>query len=377
MPCVFLCAAAFALGRHTGTGNATDHAAAQTALMEGTQKLWTPKILPIYKDEPLAKDIIRRFDLYLMNGATFDQGAAKLRNVGQWLAPEFIYETVGFPSSKGLAGWCLSGEESHFRTAFPTSAFSQMLFFGDETHATTTSYGDTYWKEDLFGIPPLKEWTYFRVLDFYLIRKTGPGTGLVHWNFMMIDFADLFRRVGRPVLPPAPLPEGLVLSAAANDGVPAPLSVMVAGRDSTQPRAAAEGALVDGWAGNDDSRWWHKNLTFYGPGGIGLARGSSEYEKHVLGPYRAAFTNRSCEAEMLFCEGNYCAAFGTLRGIHVGTWVGQPASYREVGIRFGMHWRIDGDRIQEGWAIFDFPGFLQQLGRDFFALARESPQLAQ
>jgi len=376
-----LCLSAFAAGRFSATPAPAapflppPPSTASTEVLAGdtvdTWKLWTPRMLPIYRSEPLAKNIIRRFDLYLMNGATFDTGDFKARNVGQWLAPEFIYDTVGFPDSRTLRGWALSGEEQLYRRSFPTTGFSQMLFFGDDTHATTTTYGNAHWVHDLFGIPAPKEWTYFRVTDFYRIRKTGPGEGLVHYNFMMIDFADLFRRVGRPVLPPAALPEGLVLTAATNDGVPAPLSVVVAHRDSVAPRAAAVGALSEGWAGESTSaKWWHNDLTFYGPGGIGVARGTEEYQTHVLEPYRAAFTNRTVRTDMLFCEGNYCAAFGVLWGQHTGTWLGQHASHRMIGVRFAMHWRVVNGLIQEGWAIFDIPGFFSQLGLDFFALAR-------
>eukprot|EP00443_Scrippsiella_acuminata_P019123 CAMPEP_0115256624 /NCGR_PEP_ID=MMETSP0270-20121206/46346_1 /TAXON_ID=71861 /ORGANISM="Scrippsiella trochoidea, Strain CCMP3099" /LENGTH=77 /DNA_ID=CAMNT_0002672291 /DNA_START=27 /DNA_END=256 /DNA_ORIENTATION=+ len=76
--------------------------------------------------------------------------------------------------------------------------------------ATTTSYGNVFWSKALFGVPAAKKWVYFRVTDFYAARKTGPARGQLYYNFMMIDFADLLRRVGRPVLPKAALPEGLV-----------------------------------------------------------------------------------------------------------------------------------------------------------------------
>ena len=44
---------------------------------------------------------------------------------------------------------------------------------------------------------------------------------------MMIDWADVMRQIGQPVLLPSVLPEGLVLPPSANDGVPAPLSAIV------------------------------------------------------------------------------------------------------------------------------------------------------
>jgi len=368
----------FGLGYMSGTSQEhldVAHAVHGAALPQVSPQapLWHPILPPIFQNEPVAKGTIRRFDAYLMQQAAFDQPETKARNVAQWLAPEFIYETVGFATSHGLRHWCLNGEESQFRTAFPVSGFSQMLFFGDELHATTTSYGNLFWAKPFLGIHAPKAWTYFRVTDFYAIRKTADGTSKVLYNFMMIDFADLLRRIGRPVLPKAPLPEGLVLSAATNDGVPAPLSVVAKKRNSTAAHKAAAGALADGWAGNsEDAKWWHQNMTFYGPGGIGLASNANEFQQHVLGPFRQAFADRTCDAQMLFCEGNYCGAFGTLQGRHTGTWVGQAASNRTVTLRFAMHFRVVDNLIMEGWAIFDFPGMFAQLGKDFFAAARSA-----
>eukprot|EP00928_Gymnodinium_smaydae_P027919 TRINITY_DN21436_c0_g4_i1.p1 TRINITY_DN21436_c0_g4~~TRINITY_DN21436_c0_g4_i1.p1 ORF type:complete len:441 (+),score=49.88 TRINITY_DN21436_c0_g4_i1:57-1325(+) len=378
--CAALCVSSFALGRLGAAPtaiNGSDGEASESTDALATSAasgLWQPTILPIFRSEPLAKTLIRRFDLYLMNQATFDEGERKLKNVGQWLAPEFLYETVGFPRTTSLAEWCLGGEERLYRRSFPTTSFTQMLFFGDDDYVTTTSYGNAHWMKDLFGIPPSGDWTYFRVTDFYSVRKTGPKTGYVNYNFMMIDFADLFRRAGRPVLPPAPLPEGLVLPAAVNDGVPAPLSVVAAGQDSAAARIVATKALHNDWvADTTGDGLWRTDLTFYGPGGIGVARGTEEYEKHVLRPYRSAFANRSCDTKMFVCEGNYCGAYGVLYGNHVGTWVGLKESHKRVGLRFAMHWRVVDKRVQEGWAIFDFPGLFEQLGLDFFARARVAP----
>jgi len=377
---MLLCMFFFALGRYSlpkrDATPASEAAAGIGSSNEtsnnGTFHLWTTKLLPIYRHEPLAKNVIRLFDDYLMHGATFDNGDAKLRNVGQWLAQDFKYDTVGFPGSDTLEGWCLGGEEKEYRRAFPTSGFTQMLFFGDDEHATTTSYGVALWNASLFGIPePENRWTYFRVIDFYHLRKYSDTHGLVDYNFMMMDFADLFRRVGRPVLPPATLPEGLVCPPAANDGVPAPFSVMVAGRDSASAKKAAKGAMEDVWLGDSlPEKWWHSDLTFYGPGGIGTARGAKQFYEHVIQPYHAAFANRSLESKMLFCEANYCGAFGVLHGRHVGTWVGQAASYATLGVRYSMHFRIVDGKIKEGWAIFDFPGLFEQLGLNFWAIAR-------
>jgi len=377
---LFALVASFTAGRYSANDvhQAGWEAVPATSLNVGAGKplqLWEPQLSPAFNAEPIAKNAVRRFDAYLMQMAAFADPQTKLANVEQWLAPDFEYETVGFPTSKTPAGWCVSGEEQEFRTTFNMSVFSQMLFFGSNDMATTTSYGNVFWSQPLFGVPAPQKWVYFRVTDFYSARKISPTSGQLYYNFMMIDFADLLRRVGRPVLPKAALPEGLVLTSEANDGVPAPLSVVAREQDNITAQRVSLAALTEDWAGSGpvETKMWASNLTFYGPGGIGTARGAAQYRKHVLEPFRAAFADRKVDTKIFGCEGNYCGAFGELKGRHVGPWLGLEATGKPVSIRFAFHWHVTGGRVQEGWAIFDLPGLFKQVGVDFFAKATFAP----
>jgi len=341
------------------------------------EHLWNQHLRPEYAHEPLAKKSVRFFDRYLMARAGLDSPATFQANTDRVLSPDVAFESVawgpgGMPlKTVGRDAWTHSGEEKQFRTAFGnTELFTQMLFFGDNEHATTTSYGTLFWGGELFGMQPPKKWIELRVCDFYRVKPDPAGIygGLILYNFMMIDWADVMYRADRPVLPPAALQEGLVLPPAANDGVPAPYSILAAGRNVAEARAVTEEILTD-WVDLGAARSWHPNMTFYGPRGLGLAKGVVEFREHILKPFQAAFANRSLEKEIFTCEGNYCAAMGHIRGIHVASWLGLPKSSKQVRIRFGMHWRIMQGQAVEGWAIFDVPGFFRQLGFDFFASA--------
>jgi len=344
--------------------------------------LWDSRPRPEYASEPLAKATIRYFDQYLLARAGLDDRASFEANVDRALAPDIDFESVGWGPggsslwTHGRDKWTESGEERQFRAAFGSSElFTQMLFFGDNVSATTTSYGTLHWSGELLGMPPPKRWIEMRVCDFYRVAldRDGFSGGLITYNFMMIDWPDLAHRAGYTALPPAPagLEDGLVLPPSTNDGVPAPFSILARGRDAAAARRVAEGCLLSDWVdvGGDVDRWWHSDLTFYGPRGVGLARGARDYRSHVLEPFRTAFANRTLDTEVSTCEGNYCAAMGRIEGHHVGSWLGLPASHKRVQVRFGMHWRIVGERAQEGWAIFDVPGLYHQLGLDFFASA--------
>jgi predicted ester cyclase len=298
--------------------------------------------------------------------------------VAQYLAPDLLYESVGFGTWKTPTGWS-RGEETKYGAAFPETVFTQMLFFGDHRVATTTTYGRAFWSGDFLGVKAPKQWVTLRITDFYSIREEELGWGRVSYNFMMIDWADAFRQVGRRMLPKADLEEGLVLPPSANDGVPAPLSVLVQaeGRDPKVARRVSEAALVQDWSGEveDLAKSWHSEFHYWGPGGIGLAQNTTAYRDHVLLPFRAAFAGRRVAIELSACEGNYCAFFGRMHGEGVGDWLGLPTRGRKVALRFAMHFRVVGDKVAEGWTIFDFPGLFEQLGMDFFALAADGGRL--
>lgn len=335
-------------------------------------RIWDPDLRLEFRTEPLAKSVIRKFDGYNMARGGRDDAATFRANVAQYMAPDLLYESVGFGTWTTPAGWS-RGEEHNYGMAFPETIFTQMLFFGDQKVATTTTYGSALWGGDLLGMKAPHQWVTLRITDFYGIREEAPGFGRISYNFMMIDWADVFRQVGRRMLPKAPLEEGIVLPPTANDGVPAPLSVVVQaqGRDPRAARAVAEAALQEDWgrAGSPAAPSWHKTLTYFGPGGIGLARGILDYTEHVLGPFQAAFADRKAIVELSACEGNYCGLFGRLHGHGVKEWLGLPVVGRNVSFRYAMHYRVVGDKVQEGWAIFDFPGLFAELGLDFYALA--------
>jgi predicted ester cyclase len=323
--------------------------------------------------EPLAKSVIRKFDAYNMARGGRDDALTFRANVERYMRPDLVYESVGFGNWKTPAGWA-RGEEHNYGMAFPETVFTQMLFFGDKSVSTTTTYGRALWMGDVLGIPASRTWVTLRITDFYLIREESPGWGRIIYNFMMIDWADLMRQVGRPLLAPATLPEGLVLPPAANDGVPAPLSAIVQaeGRDEIVANATAEAALQE-WVSEDvQAGSWHEDLIFYGPAGIGLAQGRKEYEEHVLKPFRAAFPNRTMTTRLSACEGNYCAAFGEFHVHGVAPWLGIPTTGKKVSIRFALHWRTVDDKAKEGWAIFDIPGLFAQLGLDFWTMAAQT-----
>lgn len=129
-----------------------------------------------------------------------------------------------------------------------------------------------------------------RICDFY--RMDGSR---IAYNWMMLDVADFMRSSGRRVLPhSAALPDdGTFLPPRAMDGVPAPLSAYVGGLPASastkEARRVAHALLVAEWGYHDpngadmhSAGLWHEHdMVFYGPSGVGLAKGYEQYRRHV------------------------------------------------------------------------------------------------
>jgi len=341
-------------------------------------RIWDPDLRVEFSTEPEAKSVIRKFDGYNMARGGRDDAITFDANVDLYMAPDIVYESVGFGNWKTPHGWA-KGEEHNYGMTFPETVFTQMLFFGDDRVATTTTYGKALWKRDFFGVKAPNEWVTLRITDFYDIPADTTGRNRIRYNFMMIDWADVLRQIGRPVLLPSALPDGLVLPPSVNDGVPAPLSAVLQaeGRDAKAAKEVVMKAWRSDWEGDGPAaEHWHEQMTFYGPAGIGLAQGVETYDEQVLAPFRAAFGKRRVEELYSCCEGNYCALLGLVRATGVDSWLGLPSAGKEVSIRIAYHWRVVDSKVQEGWAIIDYPGLFEQLGLNFWEMAAEGKSLS-
>ncbi len=68
--------------------------------------------------------------------------------------------------------------------------------------------------------------------------------------------------------------------------------------------------------------------------------------------------------EMLVAEGNKVTAYYTMTGTHTGTFMGIPATEREIRVPgIGIYEVRDG-KIQESWGVRDTFVLLRQLGAD-------------
>ena len=119
------------------------------------------------------------------------------------------------------------------------------------------------------------------------------------------------------------------------DGVPAPISRISYMEDAVAAKKIVTEVLHHDLLGEDGtaSAFWTEDMTWYGPVGLGLATSKREYEAVFLAAIRGGLSSRHLQLDVLTCEGTYCGAHGYLHGRNTGTFLGEPASNKEVRLR--------------------------------------------
>jgi len=322
---------------------------------------------------PQAKLVFQGMDVMFHNGAPWDDFALWSRSMTPFFEDSFVYDFVyPFPKTHGLRQW-FNGEHTAYNKAFGGYNSSVMMSVANRSALTSAAYHLARWSEAFAGVsaPVSKPVVRIRDWNLYAIHENR-----ISYNWCMVDIVDIVQQGGYHVLPPAPLPEdGLFPPPNSMDGIPAPNSNFV-NISHTKEAAKVFGRMIqeDFVAHEAMAMSWSAHMVWYGPAGIGTARGRSEYIHHVLGMMRESFSAPMLHWDGLVCEGLYCGAHFHLKVNHTGCWLGLPATGRIARLRFGMHARLSlepsGYLVQEAWVQLDIPAAFSQLGVDLLSRAR-------
>ncbi len=121
--------------------------------------------------------------------------------------------------------------------------------------------------------------------------------------------------------------------------------------------------------------FWHDDMVWHGPWGIGSAYGMEAFYKHAQGPSVRAFPNRrgALPKHCFIAEGMLSAQTGW--PALVGTFDGEPfRGIQPTGKRIGQNvmdfYVRDGNRLAENWVLIDLVRFAQDCGVDLMASIR-------
>jgi predicted ester cyclase len=219
---------------------------------------------------------------------------------------------------------------------------------------------------DLFGVratgrPAWLRWGRFDRID----------AGAAIETYLMFDLPALMiagkqwplgPSLGVEILPPPPATGDGVFRADDPEGSARSLALveaMIAGLMSYDGRSLSSMGM---------RRFWTPDFFWYGPGGIGTARGHADYERAHQGPFLAAFPDRrGGNHKCRIADATYIASTGwpSIRATHSGgNWLGLASTGKPVGMRVMDFWRREGDHLAENWVFIDLLDLGLQLGID-------------
>jgi len=226
-----------------------------------------------------------------------------------------------------------------------------------------------------FGIPATGHDLRIRWGEFLRFDSEG---NITHAQTLW-DFVDWFDQIGLPVLPKPRGAAHVYPAPTAYDGV---LSAPVDPATSADTLRLGRTFIFGGLNSFDTSdlssmgmaRFFHPNVKWYGPGGIGACLSLTEFETLHQQPWLKAFPDRKVmHLESLFAEDRMLAASGPrgVVGTHGGTYLGHAATGAPIEVSGLDFWLRSEAQFTENWVFVDMVHLFAQMGVDLFARMRE------
>ena len=125
--------------------------------------------------------------------------------------------------------------------------------------------------------------------------------------------------------------------------------------------------------------YWHPSFNWYGPAGIGTARGMSGFRNWHQIPFLGGMPDRKLDemgalTSHWFGQGNYICETGwpNMRlTLSEDGWMGIAPVGKEVLLRSLDFWRMEDGLIRENWVLVDLLDLYSQIGVDVLGRMRE------
>jgi predicted ester cyclase len=238
--------------------------------------------------------------------------------------------------------------------------------FKDGQWITTTGNFVGHFQNDLYGLKASGRPHFIRYGWFDRIE----GDQVVE-SYVLLDLTRLMietnqwplrLQLGESWSPAPATQDGIILQPAddaESDRSLKLVEAMIAGLMSYDGKSLASMGM---------RRFWTPQFQWYGPGGIGSARGHADYERAHQGPFLKAFPDRiGGNHKCRIGEGAYVASTGwpSINATHLGDdWIGIPATGKRITQRIMDYWRREGDMLVENWVFIDMVDLIAQFGID-------------
>jgi predicted ester cyclase len=269
------------------------------------------------------------------------------------------------------------------RQSFPDLKRQSHLFFGGESNGRIdgnialdgkmwvcgTGYFSGTFAQDYLTVPATGGEVNLRWGEFCRLEQ-----GKIVEIHFLLDLVDLMQQAGFHILPPSRGVDGLYPPPRAKDGI---LLAAQCERESLYSLDHIRRFIFDGLNSYDQSDlesmgmadFFHPNVQWYGPGGIGACLSLKEFEELHQQPWLHAFPDRQVQdLDALFAEGNYSGAPGWagVKATHAGQYLDCPATGNQIEVNGLDYWKREGEMYVENWVFVDMIHLFRQFGIDLF-----------
>jgi predicted ester cyclase len=247
--------------------------------------------------------------------------------------------------------------------------------YKDHRWIAATGYFIGTFVNDLFGIPASKRPLHLRFTELVQLKSEKIAT-----YYIIIDFLDAMHQVGVNPLRKSLGHDGLMMPPASMDGL-APIETSHEQGEQSEQLVLSMLDELARFDGNSLSsmkleNYWHPDFMWYGPAGIGMTRGISDFRKHHQGPFVFSFPDRVVDHKATIVKkGNYVSTGGWphMHGSHLaGGWLGLPPTGRSIELRVIDIWRREHSLLKENWVGIDIIHMCKQMGLDVFAMMKQA-----
>jgi predicted ester cyclase len=327
----------------------------------------------------LAKQLVWQY-LQKLPGNTAVEATAKDARpwVDQYFAPDARCHVFHPINELYGAAAIASGFWQPLLDAFPNLERRCDLFFAGEfdgrfcggagTWVTAHGYLMGTMVGNWLGIPATGDTVWVRIGEFYRVEN-----GNIVDARILLDLVDVMRQAGIEVLPRSTGARLIVPGPQMHDGL------LLIESDPLQAKLSMESLdrMIGGLKSFNQKdlksmgmhAFWHPEMMWYGPCGIGTSRQVEGFQKHHQKPFLHAFPDRVGGNHISrISEGHFIASTGwpSVHATHRGDYLGVLATNKAITMRVADWWRREGDTLRENWVMIDLPDLLLQMGVDLF-----------
>ena len=227
-------------------------------------------------------------------------------------------------------------------------------------------------------IPPTGHLTHMRFHEFYRFENGRVVEVQALW-----DIPEVMMQANAWPMAPSLGLEFCIPGPASNDGlVPGPWNEAKATASCNHIVTMLQHMKKHPSQGGPEvmemPRFWSDRVNWYGPAGIGTARGIAGFRNWHQIPFLNGMPDRGRYIDEItyhfFGDGDYAAVTGWPNMIQTVTddgWMGIAPSGKGITMKSLDFWRMENGKIRENWVMVDLLDAYRQLGVDVFARLRE------